>query len=118
MIPSCQLSAEFLSSSKEKVPSLKHHVKLLGAKEPYDSFLINPPAATLTSVAEAAQGTQCLDVNCEMLPHSQSFISICSPWSCFKALKRESDSSGIITGSYTHMYLIAGNFRNSIFCCF
>ena len=84
MIPSCQLSAEFLSSSKEKVPSLKHHVKLLGAKEPYDSFLIKPPAATLTSVAEAAQGTQCTDVNCEMLPHSQSFMSMCRPWSCFK----------------------------------
>ena len=51
MIPSCQLSAEFLSSSR-KVPSLRHHVKLLGAKEPYDSFLIKPPTATLTSMAE------------------------------------------------------------------
>ena len=51
MIPSCQLSAEFLSSLR-KVPSLKHHIKLLGAKEPYDSFLIKPPIATLTSMAE------------------------------------------------------------------
>ena len=63
-IPSCQLSAEFLSSSRRKVPSLKHHVKLLGAKEPYDSFLIKPPAATLTSVTEPADGIA-VYFNCE-----------------------------------------------------
>ena len=41
MIPSCQLSAEFLSPTKgEKIPSLVYSVKLLGAKEPYNMFLI------------------------------------------------------------------------------
>ena len=40
MIPNCQLSAEFSSSAGQKVPSLKHRVKLLGAKDPFDTFLI------------------------------------------------------------------------------
>ena len=57
MIPNCQLSAEFSSSIGREVPSLKHRVKLLGAKDPYDTFLIKPPAAMSTPTATAPEGT-------------------------------------------------------------
>ena len=65
MIPSCQLSAEFnnfLSSPKTNIPSLKYHVKLQGAKKPYDSFLIKPPTATLTSMAEGTCIIYCTSI--------------------------------------------------------
>ena len=46
-IPRCQLSAEFKSvSAKAKpIPTLEHHVMLIGAKEPYNMFAIKPPAS-------------------------------------------------------------------------
>ena len=51
MIPNCQLSAEFSSSAGQKVPSLKHRVKLLGAKDPFDTFLIKSPVAMSATIA-------------------------------------------------------------------
>ena len=63
MIPNCQLSAEFLSSTGQEVPSLQHHVKLLGAKDPYDVFLIKPPAAVSRATATVADGIQYMSVH-------------------------------------------------------
>ena len=58
MIPNCQLFAKFSSGAGQEVPSLKHCVKLLGAKDPYDTFLILPPAAmSTTASATAPEGT-------------------------------------------------------------
>ena len=50
MIPSCQLCAEFSGS---KITPFKHHVKLLGAKKPYDSFLMKPPASIFTGATKS-----------------------------------------------------------------
>ena len=44
MIPKCQLSADFIKPIEDgKVPMLLHHVNLIGAKEPYNTFVIKPP---------------------------------------------------------------------------
>ena len=43
LTPCCQLLAE-ISGEKENVPTLKHQVKLRGAKYPNDVFVINLPA--------------------------------------------------------------------------
>ena len=51
-IPSCQLCAEF---SGRKITSFNHHVNLLGAKQPHDSFLIKPPASIFTGATKGMQ---------------------------------------------------------------
>ena len=53
MIPKCQLSADFIKPIKDgKIPMLLHHVNLIGAKEPYNTFVIKPPLrATEPSLA-------------------------------------------------------------------
>ena len=44
MIPKCQLSADFIKSIEDgKIPMLLHHVNLIGAKEPHNTFVIKPP---------------------------------------------------------------------------
>ena len=44
MIPKCQLSADFIKPIEDgKVPMLLHRVKLIGAKEPHNTFVIKPP---------------------------------------------------------------------------
>ena len=49
MIPSCQLNVTFTSSNSTEVSSLKHCVKLLGAKKPYDMFNIILSTTTTTN---------------------------------------------------------------------
>ena len=43
LTPCCQLLAE-VSGKKKKIPTMKHQVKLEGAKYPNDVFLISLPA--------------------------------------------------------------------------
>ena len=44
LTPCCQLLAEFESTGKKKIPTLKHQVNLKGAKYPNDIFIISLPA--------------------------------------------------------------------------
>ena len=57
MIPSCQLRAKF---SGRKITSFDHLVNLLGAKKPYDSFLLTPPASIFTG---ATKGISYMDMS-------------------------------------------------------
>ena len=42
-IPRCQLSAMFVESDKQNIPPLQYQVKLIGAKDPYNVVVIEPP---------------------------------------------------------------------------
>ena len=44
-VPSCQLCVEWAGQQKEPL-KLAHRVELLGAKEPFNFFLIRPPSLT------------------------------------------------------------------------
>ena len=47
-IPSCQLSADIEYDSAEiKVVPFRYRVKLLGAKEPHNTFTIKPPPSSV-----------------------------------------------------------------------
>ena len=64
MIPKCQLSADFIKPiGDEKIPMLLHHVNLIGAKEPHNTFVIKPPtqataAPSATPITAGVLGTK------------------------------------------------------------
>jgi hypothetical protein len=44
MIPKCLLSADFIQPIEDgNIPMLLYRVNLIGAKEPYNTFVIKPP---------------------------------------------------------------------------
>ena len=46
IIPKCQLSADFMSGTAQRdIPMFKYPVKLIGAKEPHNMFVIKPPVS-------------------------------------------------------------------------
>ena len=52
IIPKCQLSADFMPGTGQRdIPMLQYRVKLIGAKEPHNMFVIKPPVS----------GKECVD---------------------------------------------------------